>query len=307
MPLVAGLLYGRLVKRVLIGCVCLLLLAVAAPAEAKSGDDRVVVTGPVVIGPGQTAADVVVAHGDVTVAARGRVTGDLIVASGKVRVAGNVEGDLVTFADRAVLGPRARVGGDLLYGDDKPSVPSGATVEGDVKRVNIDEIGAGLGIAAGVAIWIGITISALLLGLVLLWLFPRAATAVYETAQSRVGAAFGFGVLAFIVLPILAVVLLVTVIGLPLGLMLLLAIAPLYALAYTAAAYALGQRILGPERGRFAAFLAGLAILRVLAIVPVLGGIVWFAATVFGLGLLILAAGRGRRPSRQAEPAAAPA
>ena len=74
------------------------------------------------------------------------------------------------------------------------------------------------------------------------------------------------------------------------------------------AAYALGQRVLGPQRGRFVAFLAGLAILRVLAIVPVLGGIVWFAATVLGLGLLVLAAGRARDVSpRQAEPAPAPA
>jgi cytoskeletal protein CcmA (bactofilin family) len=292
-----------MVRRLLI-FVGLLLLVAAAPAQAKD-DDRVVIHGPVEIGPGQTAGDVIVAHGDVTVAARGRVTGDLIVASGDVRVAGSVEGDLVSLADRAVLGPRARVGGDLFYGDDKPVIPPGATVEGDVERVHIDE---GLGFAAGLAIWLGITISALLLGLMLLWLFPRAAAAVYETARERLGAAFGFGLLAFIVLPIVAVLLLVTVVGLPLGLLLLLALAPIYALAYTVAAYALGQRILGPERGRFVAFLAGLAILRVLAIVPVLGGIVWFAATVFGLGLLVRTARRGRRGTpRAAEPTPAPA
>ena len=294
-----------MVRRLLILVGLLLLVAaVPAPAQAKD-DDRVVIHGPVEIGPGQTAGDVIVAHGDVTVAARGRVSGDLIVASGDVRVAGSVEGDLVSLADRVVLGPGARVGGDLFYGDDKPVIPSGATVEGDVERVNIDE---GLGFAAGVALWLGITISALLLGLMLLWLFPRAAAAVYETAQARLGAAFGFGLLAFIALPIVAVLLLVTVVGLPLGLLLLLALAPIYALAYTVAAYALGQRILGPGRGRVVAFLAGLAILRVLAIVPVLGGLVWFAATLFGLGLLVLSARRGRDETpRAAEPAPAPA
>jgi hypothetical protein len=43
------------------------------------------------------------------------------------------------------------------------------------------------------------------------------------------------------------------------------------------------------------AFLAGLAILRVLAIIPILGGIVWFAATVVGLGALLVATWRARR------------
>ncbi len=85
-----------------------------------------------------------------------------------------------------------------------------------------------------------------------------------------------------------------TIVGLPLGLLLLLALAPLYAIAYTTSAWALGRRMLGPERNRFLAFLAGLAVLRVLALIPVLGGLVWFGATVFGLGLLLLAAGRAR-------------
>jgi hypothetical protein len=43
------------------------------------------------------------------------------------------------------------------------------------------------------------------------------------------------------------------------------------------------------------AFLAGLAILRVLAIIPIVGGIVWFAATVVGLGALLVATWRARR------------
>src|SRR4051794_5633934 len=98
-------------RRLLVGSVCLLGLVLATPAQAKSGDDRVVIEGPVTIGPGQHAGDVVVAHGDVTVAPRGVVTGDLIVASGNVRIFGTVRGDAVSLADRAVLGPRALVHG----------------------------------------------------------------------------------------------------------------------------------------------------------------------------------------------------
>jgi hypothetical protein len=52
------------------------------------------------------------------------------------------------------------------------------------------------------------------------------------------------------------------------------------------------------------AFLVGWGILRVLALVPILGGLVWFAAVVFGLGALVVAVWRGRSAARAA-PAAA--
>jgi cytoskeletal protein CcmA (bactofilin family) len=296
------------VKRLGVGLICLLVLVFAAPAAAKSGDDSVVITGPVTIGPGQTAGDVVVAHGDVRVATKGRISGDLVVASGKVRIFGVVNGDVVSIADKVVLGPRARVDGDLSYGDKKPVVPPGAKVGGDIKRVSVGKATGGLGVAVGIGLWIAFTVSMLVLGAVLLALFPRAAAVVYELARERVGMAFVWGIVTFIAAPIVGLVLLVTVIGLPLGLLLLLLIAPLYAFGYVAAAYGLGQRILGAERGRFVAFIVGLAILRVIAIVPVLGGIVGFLATVFGLGLLVMAIGRARgEPAQPAAPAPAAA
>ena len=43
---------------------------------------------------------------------------------------------------------------------------------------------------------------------------------------------------------------------------------------------------------------------RVLALIPILGGLVWFAAVVFGLGALVVAIWRARTTSRAA-PAAA--
>src|SRR4051794_16998449 len=188
-------------RRLLASCAFVLMaLALAAPAQAKASDDRVVIEGPVTIGPREVAGDVVVAHGDVTVA--GRLTGDLVVASGKVRVDGSVHGDVVGIADRVVLGSHARVGGDVQYADKKPVVPAGARVGGDVKRVNFGKATGGLGLAVGFGIWLAVTISAFLLGALLLWVFPRAAGAVYEVAESRVGAAVGFGLLAFFALPV---------------------------------------------------------------------------------------------------------
>ncbi len=263
-----------------------------AADESQSGD-RVVITGPVSIERGESADDVVVIDGPVSVA--GRVRGDLVVVSGTLRLSGTVDGDVVTAADRAILGPRARVGGDLIYGDEKPRVPSSATIGGEVDRVNFDEITDPAGFVGAAALWIAMSVSALVLGLVLLWLAPRALDAAFAAASTSIGPTIGWGLLLFFGLPLLAVIALVTLVGIPLGVALLLALLPLYAIGYTTSAWILGRRFVGPPRGRVLAFLAGLAVLRVLAIIPIVGGIVWFAATVVGLGALLIAVWRARR------------
>ncbi|MEA2265164.1 MAG: hypothetical protein QOE27_747, partial [Solirubrobacteraceae bacterium] len=107
------------------------------------------------------------------------------------------------------------------------------------------------------------------------------------------GAAIIGGILLFILLPILAVVLLVTVVGTPLGIGLLLALGPLYAIAYIASAIVLGSRI-RKAGGVIGGFVIGMLVLRVIALIPILGGLVSLLAVIFGLGSLFVALRRAR-------------
>ena len=282
-------------RRVALALLILGLAPASAAGQTANGSergDRVVITGPVSIDRGESVDDVVVIDGPVSVA--GRVRGDLVVVSGRLAISGTVDGDVVAVAERATLAPGARIGGDLVYGDERPRVPGDATVEGDVKRVNFDDVADPAGFFGAAALWIAVSVSALVLGLVLLWLAPRALEAAFAAASTSLGSTIGWGLLLFFGLPILAVIALVTLVGIPFGVALLLALLPLYAIGYTTSAWLLGRRLVGPPRGRVLAFLAGLAILRVLAIIPILGGIVWWAATVVGLGALIVATWRAR-------------
>jgi hypothetical protein len=101
------------------------------------------------------------------------------------------------------------------------------------------------------------------------------------------------GLLTFFLIPIVGVIALITIVGLPLGAGLLLAMLPIYGLAYTTSAFVVG-RLVSKQGARIMAFIVGLAILRVLALVPFLGGLVWFLATLLGLGALLVAAQRAR-------------
>ena len=176
-------------------------------------------------------------------------------------------------------------------------------MEGDVARLNFRDLGRRLdvGFAFGKAVqWSVVTISTLVLGLAFVLLFPRAADALLVAGDDRTGASIGWGIALFIGLPILAALLLVTIVGLPLGIGLLLALFPIYSLAYTATAWFVGRKILSPPRARALALVAGVLILRIVALIPIVAGLAWLVAVVFGLGLMAVAARAGG--AREAPP-----
>ncbi|HEX4761155.1 MAG TPA: hypothetical protein VH256_10155 [Thermoleophilaceae bacterium] len=278
------------------------LLLVAAPAaQAAPPRERFVASGAVEVQPGERVSNIAVANGPVTM--RGRTTGDLIALHGQVLIDGPVHGDVLVLSKNGVhFGPRARIGGDLTYRGTLPP-RAGAIVGGKTHKVNLSKAGDAFGFVTAAAVWLAGTISTLLFGLLLLWLAPRAADAAFEVARSAVGSSIGWGIGLFIGLPLLGVIALITLVGIPLGVGLLLALFPIYALGYTTSAWLLGRRLVKLPHGRPLAFLAGWGILRVAAIVPVLGELVWIAATVYGLGVLLMAVWRSRTQPVAAQPA----
>lgn len=91
---------------------CWLLPAASASAVdmgSEADGDRFVLVGSVLVERGETAGDVVVLDGGVTVAARSPAT----------------------------LGRRGRVAGDLVYGDDEPVQTQGSQVAGEVEEIDL--------------------------------------------------------------------------------------------------------------------------------------------------------------------------
>lgn len=267
---------------------CLLLPAATATAAVDGDDesDRIVLVGSVLVDRDETAGDVVVVDGDVTI--RGEVTGDVVVFDGDVTIRGSVAGDVVAFSGLATLGQRGRVAGDLVYGDDEPVQTPGSDVAGEVKKFEIGDAS----IIGAIAIWVAFTVSMLLLGLILLLLAPKAADAAARTAKAKPLIAALVGLLAFFLIPLIAIAACVTVIGLPLGIVLLLLVVPLYAISYCTAALVVGRLIL--KKARILAFVVGLVILQLLTLIPIAGGLIGFLATAFGLGVLLLTLIRAR-------------
>ncbi len=319
---------SKIVAKVLVATfgACLLVAAAAAPAMAASSgsnrdDSRISVTGPVrvaagerIVGPvvsvdgpvridGAVKGDVLSIHGGVTIS--GRVTGTVTALDGDIRVSGTVHDGVTAISGRAIVGAGAVVGG-AVRSSERPSIAPTAHVTGDVSKTNFAVWFTVAGWIALVLWWIAVTVTLLVLGLLFVLLFPRAAQVIEATGRQSVGVAIGWGALLGIGLPLVAGVLAATVIGLPLGLGVVVMLAAAFPVGYVAAALVIGRTI-GRRTHDVVAFLIGFAILRALAIIPGLGWLLGFLAAGFGIGVLAVAAWRaGRAPSGDAPVAPAP-
>ena len=273
----------------------LVLLGIAAPAfaheEGHPDNDLVVLTGGARIAEDQSFDHAVIFDGLVSV--EGQVLGDLIVFNGDVEITGRVTADVVVFNGDVTVRAGATIGGDLAS-TREPVVEEGAEVGGEIRKPSKDFFRPVEVFAARVALWIAATVSLLLLGFLLLGLAPGPMDRVAATWESSKGSSVLWGFILLIGLPLGAVLAIVTVVGIPFGVGTLLALGLLYSLGYVAGAWALGRSLVATPRARWVAFLAGLAIARLVGLIPIVGGIASAIVLVVGLGLLAVTIWRSR-------------
>ena len=239
---------------------------------------------------GETAKTAVVFNGDVLI--DGTVSETLVVFNGRTEITGTIGEDVVVFNGSVVLRSGARVGGDVVSRQ-TPQIEDGATVDGSIDDLQKRWDYWDITFVGRLGWWLAYTVSTLVLGLVLLMLARGLDPASIRALRDRLGATIGFGLLWFVLLPIVAVLLLVTIVGIPLGLFLLFGLGLVYSIGYVVGGLALGRLVVKEPTSRYLAF-RRMGALRVLALVPFLGGIAWLVGTVLGLGTLWVAA---RAPS----------
>jgi cytoskeletal protein CcmA (bactofilin family) len=279
------------------------VLLAAGPAVAQDREDKndlIVLTGQAHVLEGETFDTVVILDGPATI--EGTVTHSVVAFNGPVTISGSVAEEVVAFNGTITVQSGATVGGDLVSRTD-PVVEEGAVVEGEIGRDPGRLFRDPFPFIGRLASWLAVSVSILLLGVLLLALAPRAADAVDAAWRTAVGPSVGWGLVLLIGLPILAILAFITLVGIPFGVGLALGLFLIYSLGYTAGAWVLGRALLKPPTSRFVAFLVGLVILRAVALVPILAGIVGTIATLVGLGAIAVALWRARRATLAPAPA----
>jgi hypothetical protein len=257
------------------------------------------------------AEDASLAGGRIVV--QGAVRGDLKAAGGRITIDGPVGGDATIMGGTLDLGPNARIGGKLrfrggtLEKDDAAQVAGGITHRASRGR---DRDHAPFTYSTGRWVW---TAGLVLLAAILAAFLPGPSNRMMEELRAKPWMAPLLGFIVLTAVPVAAVLVMVTIIGIPIGLLALLAYAALLLVGYVSAAVVIGGLLLGrfkAEAVGLATWRAGAAVLAMLSLallarIPYLGGLVQFAALLVGVGLV--AALFHRRSPPPAAPSAAAA
>ena len=230
-----------------------------------------------------------------------RIDGALYAAAtGRVTLSGEIGGNAEVLADRIVITPDARIGGDLLYsGTAKPEIPEGAIISGQVREldVKLPELGdreswIWFGIAAAVIFVLAI----MFLGAVYQLVIPNVLSRAAVTAQEQPWSSLGRGVVVFLVTPAVAALLLATIIGIPLAMVIIAIFFVLLTLAFVSVAYCIGLFLrsrfgrgatLPSWTGRIMWTALGVLILMLVGAIPLIGFVLALLAVVAGLGGLV--------------------
>ncbi len=202
-----------------------------------------------------------------------------------------------------LLGPLASISGNLKYtGEKQVEMEPGATVGGTIAYQNTSQnenYPGFFGIKPLFDLYqrlqpvvdlFGFVVT-LLIGFILLGLFPRGFEKSVVAMQKQPYAALGWGLLTLIALPVVAVLFALTIVGLPVsGVLLLLGYIILLGAKFVAAFF-IGRTLLlsrfGERRGW--ALFVGLLLIYLIGLIPLLGSAVKLFIQLFALGGMILA------------------
>ena len=261
-------------------------------APAPEPRDQIVLSGDVNVHRGEDVGEIVVVHGTAVVA--GVVHGDVVVFDGRIEVTGQVSGSVVAVNGPITIGPNAQILGDVIVRD-RLRVATGARIGGSIREGAAFTFRTPIDLFGPFAAWLAVAASTLVLGALLLLFVPRGADAVAATALGSPLASGGIGLGMFLGLPLLGGLAVLSLVGLPLGLALLLALLFVYSVGFAWTVFTVGRLVWREPRSRWLALLFGWAIVAAVSAIPFVGAPVWFVGAAFGLGAMTLAAWRARR------------
>jgi cytoskeletal protein CcmA (bactofilin family) len=271
-------------------------ITVDAPVEGSlhAVAGRITVDAPV-------EGDASLAGGTITV--KGPVKGDLRAAGGHVIIDGAIGGNASVAGGKLELGPDARIAGKLSFhgGDltrDPAAVVTGAIehTTGHSNRFTHEHPSYALG-------WFwssGLIVLAALIAAAL----PGPTQRMALELRERPWLTTLIGLVALATIPVIAVLLMITIVGIPIALLAIIGYAALMLVGYVWLAVVVGGLLLDrvkPETAAVTVWRAGAAVLAMLTLtllarLPFVGGFIAFVALIVGVGMVIAAVMRRNTP-----------
>lgn len=224
------------------------------------------------------------------------------IGGGNVLISNFVGGDVLAGSGKLTLSPEASINGDLTYwSEEKANISEGASVSGSIKQEvppkdarKAKETGEDVAKAIGGLFFFLKVIdilTALIIGLIMLALFPVYMNNAATIVRTRFWQTLLWGLLVLVGTPIVAVIFMITLLGIPLGITLLILYFIVLWFAKIYVIYALGQVVVARTKnkaGAYVTFIVGALALIILQIIPIVNVFVSIAVLLSGLGASLL-------------------
>lgn len=261
--------------------------------KARVADDVHAAGAEVTVTEAAITGDLFAAGQKVQIATGTTVGGDAYLAGETITVAGEIDGDVRIAGAAITIEAGATIHGNLTtYGNTQPTIAEGARIEGTTQHIQQEFEKRGGGLMA----WITSVISLWLLALVLNYLAPRFTQQVLATAKAQAGKSALFGLGWYVLLIPAAVILAISLVGIPLVIGLIAVTVLLTLMATALAALAIGTYVQqklnssGGERTNkfWIQALLGAVIYQAVQALPLIGGLATLILVLVMMGAILL-------------------
>ena len=256
---------------------------VTGSVEATAGNVRIA---------GNVGGTATATGGNVFMTDTATVGGNFEAAAGTIVVAGSVAGNAELAGGSVTLASTASIDGNVEYatGEDGEFISEDPTVGGSITQNEDLSTGSsfeGPDIGAPIFGIYGFLVNVLVGGLLLLVL-PGTSRRIADRVTKEPLRTGGIGLLAVIGVPIAAILIGITIVGLPVTIAVLIAYGLALWIATVYGRYAVGAAVLSYTaiENRWAELLVGLVVVAALVRIPVIGGLFEFVVVLLGLGAM---------------------
>jgi len=256
--------------------------------------------------------DVVSFGGNVVLEQGTRVEGDVVVFGGNVSIAGEVRQDVTVFGGNVTLAPTAVVGSNLITFGGFVDRKEGATVRGRITRgerfyfpfewtpvmmpfaFGGSALGMLTGMAAGFVRGIFYALALAALGALVVVFLPTQTRQVSDTAYKSAMPSLGVGCLTLFVAVTLGILLIITLCGIPIALILFVALFIAWLFGWIALGWLIGEKVLAAAKVKetlsvpIVAVVVGIVLLAILGALPLAGWLIGLFVGSLGLGAVVL-------------------
>lgn len=261
--------------------------------KGKIGKNLTVLSGSLeVLSPSAIGGGLAAGTGSLTLAAP--VEGQVKVASGKSLFADFIGSDVEVWSDEISVTRTSKVGGDFVYTSSKEAmIQEGASISGRLARNSLPQYDPGAKLKLRnfvdrikIQIKVIAFLSSLLIGLILVRFFAPLVKQISELLEKNLVRSLVVGLFSIFLIPVLSILLLITLIGIPLALIVMASYLTTLYLSKIFVSFWIGAKIFG-KMNKYLSFSLVLLMIFILSLIPVFGGFITFAIYFLGLGSVL--------------------